>query len=48
MIGSYHNIHRVGTIMMDLGFRILNKIAWIKLNAMPNFHGVRFTQAHET
>ena len=48
VIGSYHNIHRVGTIMMDLGFRILNEIAWIKVNAMPNFRGVRFTQAHET
>ena len=48
VIGSYHNIHRVGTIMMDLGFWILNEIAWIKSNAMPNFRGVRFTQAHET
>lgn len=48
VIGSYHNIHRVGTIMMDLGFWILNEISWIKTNAMPNFRGVRFTQAHET
>jgi DNA modification methylase len=48
VIGSYHNIHRVGTLLMDLGFWILNEIAWIKTNPMPNFRGVRFTQAHET
>lgn len=48
VIGSYHNIYRVGTIMMDLGFWILNDIVWIKANPMPNFRGVRFTNAHET
>ncbi len=48
VIGSYHNIFRVGTIMQDLGFWILNDIIWIKTNPMPNFRGVRFTNAHET
>ena len=48
VIGSYHNIYRVGTIMQDLGFWILNDILWIKDNPMPNFRGVRFTNAHET
>lgn len=48
VIGSYHNIFRVGQIMQDLGFWILNDIIWIKNNPMPNFHGVRFTNAHET
>ena len=48
VIGSYHNIFRVGAIMQDLGFWILNDIAWIKTNPMPNFRGVRFTNAHET
>src|SRR6266508_1431536 len=48
VIGSYHNIYRVGAIMQDLGFWILNDISWIKNNPMPNFHGVRFTNAHET
>lgn len=48
VIGSYHNIFRVGRIMQDLGFWILNDIVWIKNNPMPNFHGVRFTNAHET
>ena len=48
VIGSYHNIFRVGTIMQDLGFWILNDILWIKTNPMPNFRGVRFTNAHET
>jgi modification methylase len=48
VIGSYHNIYRVGTIMQDLGFWILNDILWIKNNPMPNFRGVRFTNAHET
>lgn len=47
-IGSYHNIYRVGAIMQDLGFWILNDIAWVKENPMPNFRGVRFTNAHET
>jgi site-specific DNA-methyltransferase (adenine-specific) len=48
VIGSYHNIYRVGAILMDLGYWILNDIAWIKANPMPNFRGVRFTNAHET
>ena len=48
VIGSYHNIYRVGTIMQDLGFWILNDVLWIKTNPMPNFRGVRFTNAHET
>jgi len=48
VIGSYHNIYRVGTIMQDLGFWILNDILWLKNNPMPNFRGVRFTNAHET
>jgi len=48
VIGSYHNIYRVGTILMDLGYWMLNDIAWIKANPMPNFRGVRFTNAHET
>jgi modification methylase len=48
VIGSYHNIYRVGTILMDLGYWILNDIAWIKVNPTPNFRGVRFTNAHET
>ncbi|HET6595724.1 MAG TPA: site-specific DNA-methyltransferase [Anaerolineales bacterium] len=48
VIGSYHNIFRVGSIMQDLGFWILNDIVWIKGNPMPNFRGVRFTNAHET
>lgn len=48
VIGTYHNIFRVGTLMQDLGFWILNSIAWIKANPMPNFKGVRFTNAHET
>ena len=48
VIGSYHNIYRVGAIMQDLGFWILNDVVWIKKNPMPNFRGVRFTNAHET
>jgi len=48
VIGSYHNIYRVGAILMDLGYWILNDIVWVKLNPMPNFRGVRFTNAHET
>jgi DNA modification methylase len=47
-IGTYHNIYRVGSIMQELGFWILNDIVWIKNNPMPNFRGVRFTNAHET
>ena len=48
VIGSYHNIFRVGAIMQDLGFWILNDIVWRKANPMPNFKGTRFTNAHET
>ena len=48
VIGSYHNIYRVGTILQDLGYWILNDILWVKTNPMPNFRGVRFTNAHET
>ncbi|MCX7925020.1 MAG: DNA methyltransferase [Fimbriimonadales bacterium] len=48
VIGTYHNIFRIGKIMQDLGFWILNDIVWVKANPMPNFRGVRFTNAHET
>lgn len=48
VIGMYHNIHRVGTVMQNLGYWILNEVLWIKFNPMPNFRGVRFTNAHET
>lgn len=48
VIGSYHNIHRVGAILQDLGYWMLNEITWIKSNPMPQFRGVRFTNAHET
>lgn len=48
VIGSYHNIFRVGKIMMDLGFWILNDVQWYKTNPMPNFRGARFTNATET
>ncbi len=48
VIGSYHNIYRVGAILMDLGYWILNDVTWVKCNPMPNFRGVRFTNAHET
>ena len=48
VIGSYHNIFRVGSILQDLGFWILNDIIWRKANPMPNFRGRRFTNAHET
>jgi modification methylase len=48
VIGSYHNIYRVGCALMDLGFWVLNDIVWVKNNPMPNFRGVRFTNAHET
>ena len=48
VIGTYHNIYRVGSMMQELGFWILNDIVWIKNNPMPNFRGVRFTNAHET
>ena len=48
VIGSYHNIFRVGTALQDEGFWILNDIVWRKANPMPNFKGTRFTNAHET
>jgi modification methylase len=48
VIGSYHNIFRVGAILQDLGFWILNDVVWRKANPMPNFRGRRFTNAHET
>ncbi|MCL4367641.1 MAG: site-specific DNA-methyltransferase [Actinobacteria bacterium] len=48
VIGTYHNIFRIGGILQDLGFWILNDVIWIKTNPMPNFRGVRFTNAHET
>jgi modification methylase len=48
VIGSYHNIFRVGTILQDLGFWVLNDVVWRKTNPMPNFRGRRFTNAHET
>ncbi|MFH6781448.1 MULTISPECIES: site-specific DNA-methyltransferase [Methylobacterium] len=48
VIGSYHNIFRVGSALQDLGFWILNDIVWRKANPMPNFRGKRFTNAHET
>jgi modification methylase len=48
VIGTYHNIFRVGTVLQDLNYWILNDIVWTKTNPMPNFRGVRFTNAHET
>ncbi len=48
VIGSYHNIFRVGTALQDLNFWVLNDIVWRKANPMPNFRGRRFTNAHET
>ena len=48
VIGSYHNIFRLGNVMQDLGFWFLNDVIWVKTNPMPNFRGVRFTNAHET
>ncbi|HEX8555567.1 MAG TPA: site-specific DNA-methyltransferase [Sphingomonas sp.] len=48
VIGSYHNIFRVGAALQDLGYWILNDIVWRKANPMPNFRGTRFTNAHET
>jgi len=47
-IGTYHNIFRIGQIMQELGFWVLNDICWVKTNPMPNFRGLRFTNAHET
>lgn len=48
VIGSYHNIFRIGSILQDLGFWVLNDVIWRKSNPMPNFRGRRFTNAHET
>src|SRR6266566_4045357 len=48
VIGTYHNIFRIGAILQDLGFWVLNDIVWRKTNPMPNFRGRRFTNAHET
>jgi modification methylase len=48
VIGSYHNIYRIGAILQELGFWILNDVIWRKSNPMPNFKGRRFTNAHET
>ncbi len=48
VIGAYHNIFRIGAILQDLGFWILNDVIWRKSNPMPNFRGRRFTNAHET
>ena len=48
VIGSYHNIFRVGAAVQDLGFWLLNDVIWVKSNPMPNFRGTRFTNAHET
>jgi DNA modification methylase len=48
VIGSYHNIHRVGAIMQDMGFWTLNEVVWVKENPMPQFRGVRLANAHET
>ncbi len=48
VIGSYHNIYRVGALLQDLGFWMLNDVVWRKTNPMPNFRGRRFTNAHET
>lgn len=48
VIGTYHNIFRVGTLLQDLGFWFLNDVVWRKTNPMPNFRGRRFTNAHET
>jgi modification methylase len=48
VIGSYHNIYRVGSLLQDADFWILNDVVWRKSNPMPNFRGTRFTNAHET
>ncbi|MBG7609573.1 MAG: site-specific DNA-methyltransferase, partial [Anaerolineae bacterium] len=48
VIGSYHNIFRIGAILQEIGYWILNDVVWIKTNPMPNFRGVRFANAHET
>lgn len=48
LIGSYHNVFRMGTALQDLDYWILNDVVWRKVNPMPNFRGRRFTNAHET
>jgi len=48
VIGTYHNIYRIGKIMQDLGYWILNDVIWVKTNPMPNWLGVRFTNSTET
>ena len=48
VIGSYHNVFRLGTALQDLGYWILNDVVWRKTNPMPNFRGKRLTNAHET
>ena len=48
VIGTYHNIYRIGRVLQDIGYWILNDLVWIKNNPMPNFRGTRFTNAHET
>jgi DNA modification methylase len=48
VIGSYHNIYRLGALLQDLDFWILNDVVWVKNNPMPNFKGTRFNNAHET
>lgn len=48
VIGSYHNIYRVGAALQDLGYWLLNDVIWVKTNPMPNFRGTRFANAHET
>ncbi len=48
VIGTYHNIYRIGAALQDMGFWILNDVIWRKTNPMPNFRGRRFTNAHET
>jgi DNA modification methylase len=48
VIGSYHNIYRLGRLLQDLDYWILNDVVWVKTNPMPNFRGVRFANAHET
>jgi len=48
VIGSYHNVFRMGVALQDLGYWLLNDVVWLKTNPMPNFRGRRFTNAHET
>lgn len=47
-IGSYHNVYRMGAILQDLGYWMLNDVVWLKANPLPNFKGTRFCNAHET